>query len=127
MKLSRTKARSRLAAKLQKGSPSIRYMKQMGEGLLAFRQGAKAILTTADDELCRKIEPGVCPTSRRFEVLQACHEAGIPTVDVIPFYPDCDQSSFGPTWHTVNDDMEHLDINTLKAVGQTLIQVIYSE
>jgi DNA repair photolyase len=22
-------------------------------------------LTTADDELCRKIEPGVCPTSRR--------------------------------------------------------------
>ena len=55
------------------------------------------------------------------------NEAGIPTVDVIPFYPDCDQSSFGPTWHTVNDDMEHLDINTLKAVGQTLVQVIYSE
>lgn len=55
------------------------------------------------------------------------NEAGIPTVDIIPFYPDCRQSSFGPTWHTINDDMEHLDINTLKAVGQTLIQVIYSE
>ncbi len=55
------------------------------------------------------------------------NEAGIPTVDVIPFYPDCRQSSFGPTWHTINDDMEHLDANTLKAVGQTLIQVIYSE
>ena len=55
------------------------------------------------------------------------NEAGIPTVDVIPCYPDCNQSSFGPTWHTINDDMEHLDINTLKAVGQTLIQVIYSE
>ena len=55
------------------------------------------------------------------------NEAGIPTVDIIPFYPDCSQSSFGPTWHTVNDDMEHLDINTLKAVGQTLVQVIYSE
>lgn len=55
------------------------------------------------------------------------NEAGIPTIDVIPFYPDCRQSSFGPTWHTINDDMEHLDINTLKAVGQTLIQVIYSE
>ncbi len=55
------------------------------------------------------------------------NEAGIPTVDVIPCYPDCDQSVFGPTWHTVNDDMEHLDINTLKAVGQMLIQVIYSE
>lgn len=55
------------------------------------------------------------------------NEAGIPTIDVIPFYPDCRQSSFGPTWHTINDDMEHLDANTLKAVGQTLIQVIYSE
>ena len=55
------------------------------------------------------------------------NEAGIPTVDIIPFYPDCSQSSFGPTWHTINDDMEHLDSNTLKAVGQTLIQVIYSE
>lgn len=55
------------------------------------------------------------------------NEAGIPTIDIIPFYPDCRQSSFGPTWHTINDDMEHLDANTLKAVGQTLIQVIYSE
>lgn len=55
------------------------------------------------------------------------NEAGIPTVDIIPFYPDCSQSSFGPTWHTINDDMEHLDSNTLKAAGQTLIQVIYSE
>jgi len=53
--------------------------------------------------------------------------AGIPCIDIIPHYPDCDQSSFGPTWHTVNDDMQHLDKNTLQAVGQTLIQVIYSE
>ena len=54
-------------------------------------------------------------------------KAGIPCIDIIPHYPDCEQSSFGPTWHTVNDDMEHLDKNTLQAVGQTLIQVIYSE
>lgn len=49
-------------------------------------------LTTADDQLCRKIEPGVCPTSRRFEVLQACREAGIPTVvwfsPLLPFIND---------------------------------------
>jgi len=54
-------------------------------------------------------------------------KAGIPCIDIIPYYPDCDQSSFGPTWHTVNDDMQHLDKNTLQAVGQTLIQVIFSE
>ena len=53
--------------------------------------------------------------------------AKIPTVDIIPYYPDCSQSSFGPTWHTVNDDMAHLDKNSLKAVGQTIIQVLYTE
>ena len=54
-------------------------------------------------------------------------KAGIPCADIINHYPDCPQSSFGPTWHTVNDDMQHIDKNTLKAVGQTLVQLIYSE
>ena len=40
--------------------------------------------------------------------------AKIPCIDIIPYYPDCQQSSFGPTWH-------------LHAVGQTLVQVLYSE
>ena len=53
--------------------------------------------------------------------------AKIPCIDIIPYYPDCPQSSFGPTWHTVNDDMAHIDRNTLQAVGQTLIQVLWSE
>ena len=53
--------------------------------------------------------------------------AKIPTIDIIPYYPDCEQSNFGPTWHTVNDDMAHLDPHTLQAVGQTIIQVIFSE
>ena len=53
--------------------------------------------------------------------------AKIPTADIIPYYPDCTQSTFGPTWHTVNDTMEHIDRNTLKAVGQTLVQVLFSE
>ena len=54
-------------------------------------------------------------------------KAKIPTIDVIAYYPDCQQSSFGPTWHTVSDDMAHLDKNTMKAVGQTMIQVLYTE
>ena len=53
--------------------------------------------------------------------------AGIPTIDIIPFYPDCTASSFGPTWHTLKDDMEHIDRNTLKAVCQTIIQLLISE
>ena len=54
-------------------------------------------------------------------------KAKIPTVDIVAFYPDCAQSTFGPTWHTVHDDMEHIDRATLGAVGQTVVQVLYSE
>ncbi|MDE5986504.1 MAG: M28 family peptidase [Prevotella sp.] len=53
--------------------------------------------------------------------------AAIPCIDIIPYYPDCKASSFGPTWHTVHDTMDHISKETLKAVGQTVIQVIYSE
>ena len=56
-----------------------------------------------------------------------CQKAKIPCIDIIPYYPDCEASSFGPTWHTVNDDMQHIDRNTLQAVGQTIIQVLFSE
>jgi len=51
--------------------------------------------------------------------------AGIPCIDIIPYYQDSEHS-FGPTWHTVNDDMKHIDPNTLKAVGQTMVQVLFS-
>ena len=37
-------------------------------------------LTTADDDLCRIVEPGVCPTSRRYATLKELQAAGIPTV-----------------------------------------------
>lgn len=53
--------------------------------------------------------------------------AHIKTIDIIPYYPDCTQSAFGPTWHTINDNMQYIDKNTLKAVGQTIIQVIFTE
>lgn len=53
--------------------------------------------------------------------------AKIPTIDIVPFYPDCKQSNFGPTWHTVKDNIDYIDKNTLKAVGQTVVQVIYAE
>lgn len=53
--------------------------------------------------------------------------ANIPCIDVIPYYPDCAQSSFGPTWHTIADNMDNIDKNTLKAVGQTMLQVLFTE
>lgn len=45
-------------------------------------------LTTADDKLCKIIEPNVSVTSERVEVLKACHKRGIPTVVwLCPFLP----------------------------------------
>jgi len=54
-------------------------------------------------------------------------KAGIPCIDIVPYYPDCPESSFGPTWHTMDDNMQHIDKSTLKAVGQTLVQVLFTE
>ena len=49
-------------------------------------------LTTYDDELCGILEPNVCNTRRRIEVLQILRERGIPTVvwltPVLPFIND---------------------------------------
>lgn len=53
--------------------------------------------------------------------------AKIPCIDIIPYYPTCQQSSFGPTWHTLADNMDNIDKNVLKAVGQTMVQVLYTE
>ena len=53
--------------------------------------------------------------------------AHIPTIDIISYSPNCPQSSFGPTWHTLADNMQNIDRNTLKAVGQTVVQVLWSE
>ena len=49
-------------------------------------------LTTYDDDLCRILEPNVCNTKRRIEVLEAMRARGIPTVvwltPILPFIND---------------------------------------
>ncbi|MCM1162817.1 MAG: M28 family peptidase [Muribaculaceae bacterium] len=54
------------------------------------------------------------------------NRAGIPTIDIIESNNTVTRS-FNPTWHTLNDDMDHIDRNSLKAVGQTVTNLIYSE
>ena len=56
-------------------------------------------LTTADEDLCRIIEPGVCTTERRYEVLRKMHENGIPTIvwlsPILPWINDTPQNING--------------------------------
>jgi DNA repair photolyase len=53
-------------------------------------------LTTADDDLCRILEPNVCPTSRRVEVLKTLRDNGIPTVvwlcPILPYINDTEDN-----------------------------------
>lgn len=60
--------------------------------LASINEQQKAVvqmtMTTYDDDLCRIVEPNVCPTSRRFEVLMEMKRLGIPTVVWLsPFLP----------------------------------------
>lgn len=52
--------------------------------------------------------------------------AGIKTIDIVPYDPN-EEFSFDPYWHTLKDDMNNINRNTLKAVGQTVMGVIYNE
>lgn len=68
--------------------------------LEAINKKAKCVvqltLTTFDDDLCRIIEPNVCNTKRRIEVLERMQERGIPTVvwlsPILPFINDTEEN-----------------------------------
>lgn len=53
-------------------------------------------ITTADDELCSILEPNVCTTSRRVEVLKTLNENGISTVvwlcPILPYINDTEEN-----------------------------------
>ena len=50
----------------------------------------------------------------------------IPTIDIIHLVQNSN-NAFYHTWHTTGDDLSTIDKYTLKAVGQTLLTVIYEE
>lgn len=50
--------------------------------------------------------------------------AMIPTIDIIPYRAG---ENFTPHWHTTHDTPEHIDPATLRAVGQTVMQLLSEE
>lgn len=50
----------------------------------------------------------------------------IPSIDIIQNDPNT-PSNFGWYWHTSQDNMDNIDKATLKAVGQTVLEVVYKE
>ena len=68
--------------------------------LKAINESAKTVvqitLTTYDDDLCSILEPNVCNTKRRIEVLEILQKEGIPTVvwltPILPFINDTEEN-----------------------------------
>jgi glutaminyl-peptide cyclotransferase len=54
------------------------------------------------------------------------NQAGIPTVDIYD-HPAYGTEFFPPYHHTTADNMSIIDRKTMKAVGQTVLQVLYNE
>ena len=50
----------------------------------------------------------------------------IPTIDIIEYDPST-KSNFNKYWHTHGDGMNNISKETLNAVGQTVMELIYSE
>ena len=71
--------------------------------LQSIREKGKAVvqmtLTTYEEALCRIVEPHVCTTRRRFEVLCALRDCGIPTVvwltPILPYLNDTRENLTG--------------------------------
>lgn len=53
------------------------------------------------------------------------HFAGIPMIDIIHLV-DSKESSFVATWHTLDDNIQNIDKQTLQMVGNVLLTVIYN-
>ena len=66
----------------------------------SINQRAKGVLqmtlTVADERLSRILEPNVCPSARRYEVLKAFQTRGIPTVvwmtPILPYLTDTEEN-----------------------------------
>ena len=91
--------------------------------LKSINQKSKCVvqitLTTYDEELCKILEPNVCTTKRRFEVLNILKENGIPTVvwlnPILPFINDTQENIEG-----LLDDCVEADVYGIICFGMGL-------
>ena len=101
------------AAVLTKSDLILRDRELLREINRKSRCVVQMTLTAADDNLCRLIEPNVCPTSRRVQVLRAFREDGIETaVWLSPFLP------------FITDTQENLDALMELCIGARVSAVV---
>ena len=84
------------AAIQTKSDRILRDLELLDEINRAAKCVVQMTLTTWDEELCRILEPNVCTTRRRVEVLKLLRERGIPTIvwmtPILPFINDTEEN-----------------------------------
>lgn len=84
------------AAVLTKSDLVMRDIDLLEEINTSAKAVVQMTLTTADESLCRIVEPNVCSTARRAEVLMEMKKRGIPTVmwltPILPFINDTESN-----------------------------------
>lgn len=81
---------------LTKSDLILRDIELLDEINRSAKSVVQMTLTTFDDDLCRILEPNVCNTKRRIEVLEEMQKRGIPTVvwitPILPFINDTEEN-----------------------------------
>ncbi len=84
------------AAVLTKSDRILRDIDLLDEINRSSKCVVQMTLTTYDDNLCRIVEPNVCNTKRRIQVLEEMRERGIPTIvwltPILPFLNDTEEN-----------------------------------
>ena len=84
------------AAVLTKSDRILRDIDLLDEINRSAKCVVQMTLTTYDDNLCRIVEPNVCNTKRRIQVLEEMRERGIPTIvwltPILPFLNDTEEN-----------------------------------
>ena len=81
---------------ITKSDPVLRDMDILDEINRKAEAVVQMTVTTWDEDLCRILEPDVCGTARRFEVLDRLRDRGIPTLvwmtPILPFINDTEEN-----------------------------------
>ncbi len=95
---------------LTKSDRILRDISLLSEINRKTKSVVQTTFTTYDEQLCKIIEPNVCTTKRRFEMLMAMKEEGIPTVvwisPILPFINDTEENLDGLLEYCIKADVK---------------------
>jgi hypothetical protein len=108
------------------GAENARFYKEGGSVQYAERIVDKVWKTAArigyQEYFIQQTSPGITD-----DHIVINRDAKIPTINIVDYDPQRESSYFPYYHHTHADNMTLIDPNTLKAVGQTLLHVLYNE